>query len=53
MLAVDPITVDRLRDGFHTRHEQLFTCSGKQPPFAPGRQASLHESGSYILKRNN
>jgi len=45
--------VDRLRDVFHARHEQLFTCSGKQPPFASGRQASLHESGSYILKRND
>tara|TARA_R110002110_G_scaffold198916_1_gene409539 strand:- start:193 stop:330 length:138 start_codon:yes stop_codon:yes gene_type:complete len=45
--------VNRLRDGFHTRHEQLITCAEKQPLFAPARQASPHASGSYFLKHND
>ncbi|WP_281019403.1 MULTISPECIES: hypothetical protein [unclassified Minwuia] len=45
--------MDRLRDTSPAGHGQRFTCAGKQTPFAPVWQASLHESGSYILKRND
>lgn len=45
--------MDRLRDASPAGHEQRLTCSGKQTPFAPGSQASLHASCNYILKRND